>query len=158
MNLAKRIRGRRNELGLSAADVAAICDVSRTAVLKWESGTTENLKHDHLFVVADALNVQPRWLALGEGEKIASPAREAYSVALTKRDKTTDPKARKVWERIAATFAKAAMTLVFALPPFMAPSMSDASILHNARLNTHWRRWRLSGIPYRTPNGSLSLV
>lgn len=128
--LAKRIKGRRSELGLSATDLAALAGISLPAVLKWESGQTANLKHEHFFLLADALNVRPRWLALGDGEKIASPAREAYRMALDYRDKAGNTRARRVWERLAATYAKAAMLLVLVIPPYMLPR-TEAATLHN---------------------------
>jgi transcriptional regulator with XRE-family HTH domain len=126
--LAKRITARRKELGLSASDLANICGISPAAVFKWESGGTSNLKHDHLFMLADALNVRPRWLALGEGEKLAAPPMEAYGAALRRRDDTKDATARGVWERIAARFAKAAMVMILTLPPFQSDA---ATTSHN---------------------------
>lgn len=115
--LAERIRTRRAELGLSLDDLADAAGVSGTAVRKWESGETNNLKHEHLFAIAEALNVNPRWLALGQGQKEAFPSREAYSVALARRDKAGNPKARSAWERIALVFAKAAVIAIFCIGP-----------------------------------------
>lgn len=142
--LAARISSRRKELGLSSTDLADLIGISLPAVLKWETGATANLKHDHLFTLADALNVNPRWLALGTGPKIASPAREAYRQALERRD-VSEGRAKQVWERIAAAFAKAAMVMVIALPPLLATPPANANGAFDIKVirNTHCvlRRW-----------------
>lgn len=126
-SLAKRIYHRREELGLMPVDLADITGLSITAILKWEAGTTLNLKHENLFLLADALNVNPRWLALGDGPKIASSSREAYRLALTKRDRAGDDRARRAWERIAASFAKAATLAALVVLPSLSPSPADAA-------------------------------
>lgn len=126
-SLAKRIANRREELGLMPVDLADITGLSITAILKWEGGTTLNLKHENLFLLADALNVSPRWLALGDGPKIASSSREAYRLALAKRDRAGDDRARRAWERIAASFAKAAAVAAIAILPAITPSPADES-------------------------------
>jgi len=51
----------------TAADLAASCGISRTAVGKWLKGQVENLKNEHLFKVADLCGVSARWLGTGEG-------------------------------------------------------------------------------------------
>lgn len=59
----------------SAADLARACKISRVAVGKWVDGTSKKIKTEHAFAVADACNVEPRWLALGKGpmERGGSP-------------------------------------------------------------------------------------
>ncbi len=124
--LAERIRTRRIELGLSVDDLADAAGVSSVAVRKWESGGTSNLKHEHLFTVAEMLNVQPRWLALGDGQKEAYSGRDAYSVALSRRDLAPTEKAKRAWERISLVFAKAAMIAMLALGTLLQPSPAQA--------------------------------
>jgi transcriptional regulator with XRE-family HTH domain len=124
--MAYRIRTRRMELGLKQADLAAICGVSPTGVAKWERGLTHNLKSEHLFVLADALNVNPRWLAIGEGPKVANSDREAYHFAIAKAVKAMD-REQTAWHRIAAAFSRAAL-LVVALTT---SQQGDAAISHN---------------------------
>lgn len=134
MSMAQRIRQRRVELGLNQADLAAICDVSITAVMKWEHANTHNLKNEHLFVLADALNVSPRWLALGEGKKVASSDREAYQFALRKSQEAVD-REQQAWHRIAAAFSRAvvlALVLILSLPHNLSEA---ATTLHNQRAN-----------------------
>ena len=165
--LAERIRTRRLELGLTVDDLANAAGVSYVAVRKWEKSETSNLKHEHLFTIADALNVSPRWLALGEGQKEATDSRGAYSNALTRRESASSDKARRAWERIALSFAKAAVVVMMALGlnfsfnnnVFAAPfarQVFDG--------NTHWRvfRWlrrALSWItshPQRIPDAEIA--
>lgn len=126
--LAERIVSRREELGLRPVDLAHAAGVSISAVLQWETGSTKNLKNEHLFSIADALNLNPRWLAIGVGSKDASPSREAYRLALVQRDKAASDGGRRAWERIAASFAKAAVVVLglTILPPSPAEASSHA--------------------------------
>lgn len=117
--LAERIKTRRAALGLSVDDLADAVGVSAMAVRKWESGGTTNLKHEHLFDVAEALNVSVRWLALGDCAMDGAPNRDAYSTALTRREKAPSERERRAWERIALVFAKAAAIAVLVLLPFL---------------------------------------
>lgn len=125
--MADRIRTRRNELGLKQADLAAICGVSPTGVAKWERGATHNLKSEHLFVLADALNVNPRWLALGDGPKVANTDREAYHFAIAKAVKSID-REQTAWHRIAAAFSRAALAVMV----LTTSQQGDAAIEHNS--------------------------
>lgn len=124
--LAQRISIRRKELGLSRDDLATALGVSVTAVQMWESGTTKNLKLAHLCTIADALNVNVRWLAEGRGLKDAAANLDAYSTALSRRDEADSDEKRKGWEKIAAVFAKAAMVMMLAIPPLV-PERDEAA-------------------------------
>ena len=126
--LAARIKERMDELGLSAADLADACGISVQAVYQWLSGKNKNLKHEHFFALCDALNVNPRWLALGEGAKVAAQNREAYRVALSRREETDDPKAKEGWERVAIVFAKAATVVLF-LAALVRPELAQAATI-----------------------------
>jgi transcriptional regulator with XRE-family HTH domain len=53
---------------VEAADLARACHVSRAAVSKWTSGKVDNLKNEHLFVVARRCGVDAEWLGTGAGE------------------------------------------------------------------------------------------
>lgn len=124
--LAQRITRARKDVGLSREDLAAAAGVSVAAVQAWESGATKNLKLEHLFAVADALNVNPRWLATEHGPKVAADSMEAYSSALARRDEAKSPEARKGWERIAALFARATVALLI-LVPLAVPPQAEAA-------------------------------
>jgi transcriptional regulator with XRE-family HTH domain len=130
LTLAKRIKETREELGLSREDLADAADVTVPAVQAWESGATKNLKHEHLFAVASALNVNPEWLAIGKGPKVAYPAMEAYARALARRDEVKSHEARTAWGRIAAAFARAtvAAALAFTILFFPAPAAASFNI------------------------------
>lgn len=131
--LAGRIVERRQELGLTPAHLAHAVGVSISAVLQWENGKTKNLKNEYLFALADALNVSPRWLATGRGPKVAAASREAYSIALSRRDEAANDKQKKGWERIAAVFARAAVMVLLTLPPYLAEISSSLRIMLNRR-------------------------
>ena len=137
--LADRITVRRVELGLTQADLARIAGVSEAAVSQWESGQTKNLKNAHLFVVADFLNVSPRWLATGQGDKQAAASKTAYKTALQRRDAANSEPVRKAWERAAAGFAKSALVMLLAIPPLL-PSKAEAAFNISASHFTHWLR------------------
>lgn len=67
--LGLRIRSRRSELDLTQAQLAQKAKCTKGAVSQWETGDVKNLRIARLFRVADALHVNPRWLAVGEGPK-----------------------------------------------------------------------------------------
>jgi transcriptional regulator with XRE-family HTH domain len=146
--LAQRLVARRHELGLNPVDLASAVGVSISAVLQWESGKTKNLKNEYLFSVADALNVAPRWLATGKGSRVAAASREAYSIALSRRDESENDKQKRSWERIAAVFARAAMVMVLALPPLL--SQPQAQFNNNTDCRRSMRRlWSMFLLSYR---------
>ena len=116
--LGERIRIRREELSLRPVDLAEAVGVSISAVLYWESGQTKNLKNEHLFALADRLQVNPRWLGIGEG-----------------------PKRLPVAMRVAA---KAAMILAVLL--LIPPTPSQAVVLSDITSGVYYvksRRWWL---------------
>lgn len=139
-----RIAKRRAELELSREELAEAVGVSVAAVGQWESGKTKNLKLDHLIAIADALNINVRWLATGVGSKEAAQSMQAYSTALSRRDEAKNDRQKKAWERIAAGFAKAATVLLLAVPTLL-PSKSEGAALFNINIYrvTHWLRFAL---------------
>ncbi len=54
---------------MTGQQLAERVGVTKGAVSQWETGDTRNLRLEHLFKVADALEVNVRWLALGEGQQ-----------------------------------------------------------------------------------------
>lgn len=123
--MGERVKIRRLELGLTQGDVAKVAGVSEAAVSQWESGNTKNLKNDHLFSVADLLNLAPRYLATGKGPREAANGRVAYKEALTRRDEEKS-ELRTTWEKVAAGLAKTAAIALLAIPPLL-PNKADAS-------------------------------
>ena len=128
--IGERVKIRRIELGLTQADVAKVAGVSEAAVSQWESGDTKNLKNDHLFTVADLLNLAPRYLATGKGVREAASGKNAYKVALSRRDAAKDEE-RTTWEKVAAGLAKTAIVALMAIPPLL-PSKAEAGVIFSA--------------------------
>ena len=62
MNVGKRIKARRKELGISADSLAEILGVSRATVFRYENGDIEKLPADILGPVAEALHTTPAYL------------------------------------------------------------------------------------------------
>lgn len=69
--MAIRIKRLRQRAGLTQEQLARACHVSRSAVALWETDNTKTLKPEHLFAAADALGVDPKYLATGR-EPVAS--------------------------------------------------------------------------------------
>ena len=67
--LASRLRSVRSEKQLTQEKLAQLIGVSKGAVSQWELGDVTRLGYERVFRLADVLSVEPRWLALGEGEK-----------------------------------------------------------------------------------------
>lgn len=82
--IGERIRAERLAKGWTqqrlADEVARIKHekISHAAVSQWESGDSKSLKPDNLFAAADALGLEPRYVAIGAGDKYAA-TKETYS-------------------------------------------------------------------------------
>jgi len=68
MDIGKRIKARRKELGLSAEELAKLIGVSPATVYRYESADIMNMKTDKLKPIAEALNTTPVFL-MGWGEQ-----------------------------------------------------------------------------------------
>ena len=64
-----RIKEAREAKGWDQAKLAGEVGISRQSVFAWETGETKNVRPDNLFKAADALEVNARWLATGNGPK-----------------------------------------------------------------------------------------
>lgn len=62
MNLGAKIKKRRLELDLTLEEVGEIVGVSKSTVMKWETGYIENMKRDKIALLAKALKVSPLWV------------------------------------------------------------------------------------------------
>ena len=67
--LEDRIRSARLERGMSPSGLAKAVGVTSAAVSRWEKGQVKNLRMEHLFSIANLLQVDPEWLATGRGNK-----------------------------------------------------------------------------------------
>lgn len=72
VTFAKRLQEARARAGLTQQQVADACGLTKGAVSAWENGVTDSILAENLFCVADALRVDPRWLATGQESETAS--------------------------------------------------------------------------------------
>jgi transcriptional regulator with XRE-family HTH domain len=81
-SFAERFKRARDYSGLSLAQVADCIGVSTQAVWNYENRAEGSIALDLLFPLADALNVEARWLATGEGPMVdnGTPSLEALRV------------------------------------------------------------------------------
>jgi len=73
-NRGERLRERRMELGLTLEEVAKAVGVSKSTVLKWETGTIEDMRVNKAAALAQALNVSPLWV-IGITDSRSGPPR-----------------------------------------------------------------------------------
>lgn len=78
--IGERIRRLRKRLKLSQAVLGQAVGVSTSAVQKWESGETSQLKAENLLALAAALKVRAEYLQFGEGELFRSAFEEMAEV------------------------------------------------------------------------------
>lgn len=70
MDLGSKIKEKRNELGLTLEEIGDSVGVSKSTVMKWETGYIENMRKDKIVLLAKALRVSPLWiLGLEEDEQ-----------------------------------------------------------------------------------------
>jgi len=62
MDIGKKIKYRRLQLGLTMKQVADYVGVSEAAVSKWESGDVNNMRRDRIAGLAKILRVSPLYL------------------------------------------------------------------------------------------------
>ena len=74
VSFAKRLQEARAKSGLTQQQLADACGLTKGAVSAWENGVTDSVLAENLFCVADALHVDPRWLATGQESVTASLA------------------------------------------------------------------------------------
>jgi len=66
-----RIKKRREKLGMSQAQLAALCGFSQSSVARIESGSTTDPRGATINKIAEALGVSPAWLQTGAEEHSA---------------------------------------------------------------------------------------
>lgn len=59
MDLKDILKKRRLELGLTMKEVADACHVTESAVSRWESGDTNNMRRDRIFALSQILRISP---------------------------------------------------------------------------------------------------
>lgn len=65
--LGIRVEQRRKELGISQRRLAVLTGVSQGAINQLALGVTQDVHPATLFKLAEVLEVDAKWLALGEG-------------------------------------------------------------------------------------------
>lgn len=68
MDLRNKLKNRRLELNLTLEEVGNAVGVSKSTVMKWETGYIENMKKDKIAVLAKALRVSPLFIMGVEDE------------------------------------------------------------------------------------------
>ena len=53
--------------GIKQIELAKAAGVSRAAVTSWVKGDVQSISGESLIAISSALNISPRWLAIGEG-------------------------------------------------------------------------------------------
>ena len=69
MNIGERIRGRRDELGISQIELAEKIGESKQTIYKYESGVITNIPISKLELIAKVLNSSPAYLTGWEEDK-----------------------------------------------------------------------------------------
>lgn len=69
----QRVKGLRNSKDLSQEKLGAAIGVGKQTISSWEKDLVKNVELAHLFALADALSVEPRWLALGHLDRLCPP-------------------------------------------------------------------------------------
>lgn len=84
MDIKKKLKNRRLELGLTMEDVGKAVGVSKSTVSKWESGHIENMRRDKIALYAKTLDVSPEFImGLDEDfdDKTSDPIKEKKEAA-----------------------------------------------------------------------------
>lgn len=72
MDLGEKIKRRRMDLELTLEEVGNIAGVTKSTVMKWETGSIENMRRDKISLLAEALKVSPLWIMGLEDKNITS--------------------------------------------------------------------------------------
>ena len=59
MDIGKKIRDRRLQLGLTLEQVGDYCGVGKATVLRWETGAIANMRRDKIALLANVLHMSP---------------------------------------------------------------------------------------------------
>lgn len=72
MDIGQKIHDRRVQLHLTLEEVGNIVGVSKSTVLKWESGDISNMRRDKIALLAKALHISPVELIVEDGDSLSS--------------------------------------------------------------------------------------
>lgn len=68
MDIRKKLKDRRKEIGLTMLEVAQKVGVSEATISRWESGDIANMRRDKIVLLANALQVSPSFIMGWENE------------------------------------------------------------------------------------------
>lgn len=83
-SLGSKLKERRLELDLTLEEVGEKCGVSKSTVMKWESGEIENMKRDKIVLLAKVLGVTPTYV-LGIEDDIKPPKAKGVKIPVLGR-------------------------------------------------------------------------
>lgn len=77
MDLGGKLKQRRLELNMTLEEVGNIVGVSKSTVMKWETGDIENMRRDKIALLAKALKVSPLFIMGIENEEKSTREEQA---------------------------------------------------------------------------------
>lgn len=104
MNQCDRLHYAMRESSKTAADLAVACGVTVQAVYNWLKNPHMNLKNEHLFLVADLMRFEARWIATGNGPE--RPVRDPLEEALIERYRVAGATEQEAIRQVAETLAR----------------------------------------------------
>jgi transcriptional regulator with XRE-family HTH domain len=69
--ITDRVRAAIDASGIKQAEIARRVGVERQTVGDWYHGRSLYIRPEHLFALADTLGIEARWLATGQGQRLA---------------------------------------------------------------------------------------
>lgn len=69
MTIGERIKGKREELGLTQEELGRLCGTTKQTIFKYETGVVTNIPLDRLDIIADSLQTTTAYLMGWEKEK-----------------------------------------------------------------------------------------
>lgn len=93
MTTGEIIKSLRKEKKMTQEELADYIGVQKSAVAKWETGRTQNIKRETIHALAVLFGVQPSYLLDGEGERLMLNADE---IALIKAFRSASDHQRQI--------------------------------------------------------------
>lgn len=93
MTTGEIIKSLRKEKKMTQEELADYIGVQKSAVAKWETGRTRNIKRETIHALAVLFGVQPSYLLDGEGERLMLNADE---IALIKAFRSASDHQRQI--------------------------------------------------------------
>jgi transcriptional regulator with XRE-family HTH domain len=131
------------------AGIAESLGLSKQTVWRWfREGIEPNA--ENCFEISHKWGVDAEWLKSGDGEMFPKLAAELPQDErdLLKDYRLAAPKVRKIIRGMARAARKSIVTIVATIPPLLAPSPTDAGVLHKnncdfglAKIHIACRRW-----------------